>query len=105
MSFESFDEAQDAERGVQLIVADEGLGIPAEELESVFDKFVQSSKTRNNSGGTGLGLPICREIVTAHHGQIFARNRLPQGTEFVVRIPRYPHAETVSEPAAIPDGS
>ncbi|MDB5799367.1 MAG: sensor histidine kinase [Rhodocyclales bacterium] len=82
-----------AERGVELIVADEGIGIPAGELESVFDKFVQSSKTRNNAGGTGLGLPICREIVTAHHGQIFARNRAQQGTEFVVRIPRYPRPE------------
>ena len=46
-----------------LSVRDEGPGIPPEEIEAVFDKFVQSSKTRSNHGGTGLGLAICREIV------------------------------------------
>lgn len=72
---------------VELVVADEGIGIPDSELESVFDKFVQSSKTQTNAGGTGLGLPICREIVNAHRGEIFARARKPRGTEFVVRLP------------------
>ncbi|MDB5815999.1 MAG: sensor histidine kinase [Rhodocyclales bacterium] len=98
LSFQAFGN-EDSERGVELNVADEGVGIPSEELESVFDKFVQSSKTRNNAGGTGLGLPICREIVNAHHGQLFARNRIPQGTEFIVRIPRYPRSEAAPEPA------
>jgi signal transduction histidine kinase len=82
-----------ARRFVELTVADEGIGIPPDELDSVFDKFVQSSKTRSDAGGTGLGLAICREIVNAHHGQIFARNRAQQGAEFVVRIPRHPPAD------------
>ncbi|MEC5387267.1 ATP-binding protein [Uliginosibacterium sp. H3] len=81
-----------AAAGIELCVADEGPGIPADELESIFDKFVQSSKTRNNAGGTGLGLPICREIVTAHQGGIFARNRPQRGSEFVVHLPRQPAA-------------
>ncbi len=72
---------------VELVFADQGVGIPAAELESVFDKFVQSSQTRTGAGGTGLGLAISREIVQAHHGEIFARQRQPQGSEFVIRLP------------------
>jgi signal transduction histidine kinase len=83
-------------RGIEFTVSDEGPGIPSNELETVFDKFVQSSKTRSNAGGTGLGLPICREIINAHHGEIFARNRSQRGTEFVVRIPRH----VLTEPPA-----
>ncbi len=49
-----------------------GPGIPADEVESVFDKFVQSSKTTTGAGGTGLGLAICRDIITAHGGHIWA---------------------------------
>ena len=55
-------------------VADEGSGIPENELEVVFDKFVQSTKTSTGAGGTGLGLSICREIVEAHGGKIWAQN-------------------------------
>ena len=82
--------------GIELSVADDGPGIPAEELGSVFDKFTQSSQTRSNAGGTGLGLAICREIIIAHHGEIFARNRDGGGTEFVVRLPRPTSTETLS---------
>ena len=56
-------------------VEDEGIGIPANELEMVFDKFVQSSKTKTGAGGTGLGLAICKEIVELHKGKIWAENR------------------------------
>ncbi len=71
---------------VELCVADEGKGIPEEELETVFEKFVQSSSNTPDSGGTGLGLAICREIIAAHGGHIFARNREPRGAEFVVHL-------------------
>jgi PAS domain S-box-containing protein len=73
---------------LRLTVADEGVGIPADELESVFDKFYQSSKTRTGAGGTGLGLAICREIVAAHRGTIAARNRAQGGAAFDVTLPR-----------------
>ncbi|MEC5397884.1 PAS domain S-box protein [Uliginosibacterium sp. H1] len=72
---------------VELRVSDRGPGVPEAELASIFEKFVQSSATRDGSGGTGLGLAICREIVLAHRGHIFARNRVGGGAEFVVRIP------------------
>jgi PAS domain S-box-containing protein len=78
--------------GIEIRVRDRGVGIPADELELVFDKFAQSSLTKTGAGGTGLGLPICREIVLAHHGSIRAeRNPAPEpGVSFVVRLPVRP---------------
>ncbi|HEY2416060.1 MAG TPA: ATP-binding protein [Pirellulaceae bacterium] len=55
-----------------LSIRDTGPGIPDDECESVFDKFVQSHLTRTGAGGTGLGLSICREIVRLHGGVIRA---------------------------------
>ncbi len=77
----------DAAAAVRLGVDDGGVGIPEDELEAVFDKFVQSSKTRTASGGTGLGLAICRELVGAHGGSIRALRRSPSGTRFEVVLP------------------
>jgi PAS domain S-box-containing protein len=64
---------------VCISVRDYGVGIPEDELEVVFDKFVQSSKTKSGAGGTGLGLAICREIVHAHRGRIWAQNNPTRG--------------------------
>ena len=72
---------------VEVTFSDEGLGIPPDELQVVFDKFVQSSKTRSGAGGTGLGLAICKEIVEAHHGLIFACNNTGGGATFSVVLP------------------
>ena len=69
-------------------VADRGVGIPDDELEAIFDKFVQSSKTRTGAGGTGLGLAICREIVEAHRGSIRAYNSPLGGAVLEVLLPR-----------------
>ena len=70
-----------------LRVCDEGQGIPPDELEAVFDKFVQSSKTKSNKGGTGLGLAICREIVGGHQGRIWAENNVGAGCTFLCELP------------------
>jgi signal transduction histidine kinase len=72
---------------LRLTVADEGVGIPPGELESIFDKFSQSSKTATGAGGTGLGLAISREIVLAHRGIIRSRNRPEGGAAFDVILP------------------
>ncbi len=75
--------------------ADQGIGIPENELDAVFDKFVQSSRTQNGSGGTGLGLPICKEIVEAHGGTIHAALNADGGASFHVDLPKVPpqHAD------------
>lgn len=83
--------AHDQDREVaawRIAVLDEGVGIPEAELDTIFDKFVQSSKTRTGAGGTGLGLAICKEIVEGHRGQICAYNRPEGGAVFEILIPR-----------------
>lgn len=66
---------------------DQGIGIPSDELEHIFEKFVQSSATKNGAGGTGLGLAICRAIVAQHRGTIAAHNNPGPGACFVVTLP------------------
>jgi signal transduction histidine kinase len=73
---------------VRLTVRDQGIGIPENELESVFDKFVQSSETNTGAGGTGLGLAICKHIVDFHSGNIFAENNSDKGASFHLVLPR-----------------
>jgi signal transduction histidine kinase len=73
---------------VKVTVSDEGTGIPESELDSVFEKFMQSSKIKASSGGTGLGLAICREIISAHGGRIWAENRTGAGALFHFIVPQ-----------------
>ncbi len=76
---------------LQVLVRDMGPGIPENELEKIFDKFVQSSKTKTGAGGTGLGLAICREIILAHRGLIRACNNPSGGASLIVTLPRELH--------------
>lgn len=73
-------------------VANEGELIPEGELEVIFSKFTQSSKTKTGAGGTGLGLSICKEIIEAHKGRIWAENSEPSSVIFTCMIPKNQHA-------------
>jgi signal transduction histidine kinase len=77
-----------AREGVEVRVADTGIGIPDHERERVFDAFYQvdSSSTREQ-GGTGLGLSIVKRLVDGHDGSVHAEGNEPHGTVFVVNIP------------------
>jgi len=77
-----------SEDNVKLIVSDQGVGIPTEELTDVFDKFIQSSKTKNGAGGTGLGLPISKQIIDLHGGEIVAENAKNGGARFWFILPK-----------------
>lgn len=72
---------------ISICVSDQGLGIPEEELESIFGKFVQSSSTKTGAGGTGLGLAICKEIIGRHRGTITAANNSGGGASITVTLP------------------
>ncbi len=74
--------------GLTVFIKDEGVGIPEEELSSVFDKFMQSSKTKTGAGGTGLGLAISFEIIKEHDGKIWAKNN-QGGASFAFTLPYY----------------
>lgn len=73
---------------ISVSVKDQGIGIPQDELKSVFDKFIQSSKTKTGAGGTGLGLAICKEIITSHGGQIYAESGTGEGVTFTFNLPK-----------------
>ncbi len=77
-----------AQPALQLSLKDQGIGIPEDELETIFDKFIQSSKSQTGAGGTGLGLAICKEIIHAHDGKIWAQNnRGERGALFSALLP------------------
>jgi len=71
---------------IKTTVFDQGPGIPEEDLETIFDKFVQSTQ-ESKKGGTGIGLATCREIVMAHGGSINAENRPEGGAAFTFILP------------------
>jgi len=75
------------EQALRVRVTDQGAGIPTEELETIFEEFVQSSTTKNGAGGTGLGLAISRQIIAAHKGRIWAENQPEGGAVFFFEIP------------------
>ena len=74
-----------------LEVADTGIGIPAQVLTRIFDRFfrVDSARSRQQ-GGAGLGLSIVKSICAAHHGHVEATSNPGQGTRFRVELPRAP---------------
>ena len=76
--------------GVQLAVQDDGIGIPAEDLPFIFDRFWKGdrSRARQTGVGSGLGLAIARQLVRAHGGEIQAESQLGQGTTFRIDLPR-----------------
>lgn len=74
-------------RRLRLEVIDTGPGIPPDQLESIFERFVQSSSNLPDSGGSGLGLAISREIMRAHGGDISAANNPGGGATFSATLP------------------
>jgi len=75
-------------QGITISVIDRGRGIPADKLESIFDRFQQvDAADSRQKGGTGLGLAICRSIVHQHSGRIWAERNPDSGSTFRVFLP------------------
>lgn len=68
-------------------ISDIGVGIPADELKTIFNPFTQSSRTKSSAGGTGLGLAIAKQIVEQHGGEIYALNNEKRGCSFIFTLP------------------
>jgi len=77
---------ENGNRAVRLAVADDGPGIPNEDLERIFERFYQSDAARSGEG-TGLGLAIARWIAQEHGGRVFAANNPRGGAAFTVEFP------------------
>ena len=75
-------------KGLKVAVEDSGPGIAEGETEFIFTKYMQGSKTStNHSGGSGVGLAICKEIILAHGGKIWSENRSEGGDMVSFIIP------------------
>ncbi len=74
--------------GVEIEVKDEGMGIPAEHLPRLFERFYRVDPARSRAlGGTGLGLSIVKHIVSAHGGKVTVSSALGKGSVFTIRVP------------------
>jgi len=86
---------------VEFAIVDHGRGIPADRLERIFERFeqVDSSDSRER-GGTGLGLPISRDIVNLHGGSIWVESQLGAGSTFRFTLPGILRASASSHPTS-----
>lgn len=80
--------AEGDERGVLVVIADQGPGIPTEDCDRIFERFQQVKGYQSSHQGTGLGLAICREIVKQHHGSIWVESTVGQGSSFMIILPK-----------------
>ena len=84
--------------GVTLSVIDQGRGIPADKLDSIFGRFQQvDASDSRQKGGSGLGLAICRTIVLQHSGRIWAERNPARGSTFCVFLPYKPAPPSSSD--------
>ncbi|MEA2901774.1 MAG: two-component system, OmpR family, sensor histidine kinase SenX3 [Actinomycetota bacterium] len=76
-------------RWVVITVRDQGIGIPAKDLERIFERFYRVDRARSReTGGTGLGLSIVRHVATNHGGTVQVASREGEGSTFTLRLPR-----------------
>jgi signal transduction histidine kinase len=73
-----------------VIVEDNGIGIPKEELPLIFERFYRTDQSRNRkTGGAGIGLTIAKSIVDAHGGRINVESEVGRGSRFTVTLPKF----------------
>ena len=71
-----------------LTVRDNGVGIPEESLERIFERFYRVDKGRSRKqGGTGLGLSIVKHVVSFYNGSVQVESKMGEGSTFIVRLP------------------
>ncbi|MDA8369252.1 MAG: ATP-binding protein [Nocardiopsaceae bacterium] len=81
--------AEVTDTAVEISVADQGIGIPAQDLERIFERFYRVDAARSRAtGGTGLGLAIVKHIMTHHRGEVTVWSNEGSGSTFTLRLPR-----------------
>jgi signal transduction histidine kinase len=79
--------ARQDDDGVEISVRDQGVGIPEDELASIYERFFRA-RTSTGIVGTGYGLHIVKQFIELHHGRIDLTSREGEGSTFSVRLPR-----------------
>jgi two-component system sensor histidine kinase KdpD len=82
--------ASQTEDEVIIRVRDQGPGIPRDELEAIFERFYRGKRTQESVAGTGMGLSIARDIVSAHRGRLWVENAPEGGAQFSFTLPVFP---------------
>ncbi|UPT23557.1 two-component sensor histidine kinase [Thermobifida alba] len=78
-----------APASVEISVADQGIGIPPQDLERIFERFYRVDAARSRAtGGTGLGLAIVKHVMTLHRGEVTVWSKEGEGSTFTLRLPR-----------------
>jgi len=86
--------ATEQKEHVRIDITDTGVGIPKKDIPNLFNKFYQvESHLTRNQGGTGLGLPIVKEIIGLHHGLLAVKSRIRKGTTVSFALPKHPLSE------------
>jgi signal transduction histidine kinase len=88
---------------VELVVHDDGEGIPEEDLEKIFNDFERSRVTNTTRFDTGMGLAFCKLAVEQHEGRIWARSKRGQGSSFYFALPIGTPSEVVDDPVELLD--
>ena len=83
--------SNDAEDFTELTISDSGVGIPDERIRTLFNIGIPHSSTDGtmHEKGTGLGLALCKDIITLHNGTIAVKSEIGKGTTFTFIFPRY----------------
>jgi signal transduction histidine kinase len=77
-----------ATKMAEICIADNGVGIPPEQLRLIFEPFYTTKEPdEHGHGGTGLGLSVCRQIIEQHHGRIRVESLVGKGSTFTVKLP------------------
>lgn len=73
---------------INISIKDNGIGIPKDNIDYIFERFYRVDKSRNkDTGGIGVGLTIVKSIVNAHNGDIFVNSEINKGSEFIIKLP------------------
>jgi two-component system sensor histidine kinase SenX3 len=73
---------------IEIVVTDTGVGIPARDIDRIFERFYRVDRARSrDTGGTGLGLSIVRHVATNHSGEVTVQSREGEGSVFTMRLP------------------
>ncbi|MCC8133684.1 MAG: helix-turn-helix domain-containing protein [Tannerellaceae bacterium] len=100
-----FELSQTKDKKIKITISDNGIGIPEDALEKIFERFYQAhSNTKTNHQGSGIGLHLTKEFVQLHGGEIRAENIPGGGARFTILLPYKEEAVRNESPSGMPEG-